>query len=184
MRRKLFVSLVAFWTCVGAAAPWTPDPGRSQLGFVATYDGVEFEALFRSYQTVFQFDPEQLDASRIEVVVDLGSVDSASADRDEGMRDTEWFDVASHPQARFVSTKFTSLGDDRYEVRGDLTIKEITHPIALPFTWAAATNEAHFTGSTTVKRTDFRIGTGEWETDETIGFAVRIVVALVLVRQS
>ncbi|MDH3640106.1 MAG: YceI family protein [Gammaproteobacteria bacterium] len=182
MKKILVASLLALWTSVGVAAQWTPDPDRSRFGFVATYEGAGFKANFGQYKTSIQFDPSQLDTSAIEVTVNLVSVDSASADRDEGMQDSEWFDVAKHPQATFVSTGFSALGGDQFEVSGNLTIKDITRPIVIPFTWEATANEARFNGETVVKRTDFKIGTGEWEKDETIGFDVKIVVALVLTR--
>ncbi|MDH3280336.1 MAG: YceI family protein [Gammaproteobacteria bacterium] len=182
MKKLLVASLLALWTSIGIAAPWTPDPGRSRLGFVATYEGTGFETVFREYRASIQFDPKQLDTSAIEVTVNLDSVDSASTDRDEGMRDSEWFDVANHPQATFVSTGFSAHGGDQFEVKGNLTIKDTTLPIVIPFTWQTEADEARFTGETVVKRTDFKIGTGEWEKDETIGFDVKIVIALILTR--
>lgn len=182
MSKLVLALLLGSWAALSSAAQWAPDPERSRLGFIATYEETGFEAVFREYRASINFDPQQLDTSTIEVTVNLASVDSASADRDEGMRDSEWFDVANHPQASFVSTGFAARSADQFEVQGDLTIKDITLPIAIPFTWRAEAGEARFTGETTVNRTAFKIGTGEWEKDDTIGFEVKITVALVLTR--
>lgn len=164
------------------AVDWTVDHTQSKLGFVATYDGVGFTTQFEKFDATIHFDPKALETSQFRVTVSLGSVNSRSTDRDEGMQDTEWFDVAHYPEATFVSKQVTKNGDDEFAVTGDLSIKDISREIVFPFKWTATDNGAKLIGETIVKRTDFKIGTGEWEKDETIGFDVKVIVGLILTR--
>jgi polyisoprenoid-binding protein YceI len=167
-------------SATAAATEWIVDNDQSQLGFVATYDGVGFDTRFERFDTRIRFDPQQLEEGYIDVVVDITSVNSDSADRDEGMLGFEWFNAEKFPQARFVSTGFRHIEAGAFEVAGRLTIKGITHSIVLPFVWNEVDNGAQLKGKTILQRTDFKIGIGEWATDPIIGFEVDIVVDLYL----
>ena len=72
----------------------------------------------------------------------------------------------------------TEAGDGGYTVTGDLTIKGISKPISLGFTWEVSDKTVRLHGKGAVKRTDFKIGSGDWEEDGTIGFDVQIVFNL------
>ena len=113
-----------------------------------------------------------------DVVVDITSVNSDSADRDQGMLGSEWFNTEKFPQARFISTGFYETGAGAFEATGRLTIKGISQDIGLPFAWRGNTHGARLKGQTSLQRTDYKIGIGEWETDPIIGFEVEIVVDL------
>ncbi len=178
LTRAATVLICSVLSAAAAATEWIVDNDRSRLGFIATYDGVGFDTRFERFDTRIRFDPQQLENGLFDVVVDIASVNSDSADRDAGMLDLEWFDAEKFPQARFVSTGFRQTGAGAFEASGRLTVKGITRSIALPFTWNDAGNGARLKGKTLLQRTDFKIGTGEWATDPIIGFEVAVVVDL------
>ena len=158
---------------------WHVRYDESKVGFVATYDEIPFEGRFEDFDADISFDPRALDQATFNVNVAVASVNSDSPDRDEGMLEQDWFDVTQHPNSSFTSTTFAKLeGTDRYEVMGDLRIKGITKPVTLVFTWEASEKSVRLFGQTHVKRTDFKVGTGDWEDDDTIGFDVQIVFDL------
>jgi polyisoprenoid-binding protein YceI len=162
-----------------AAHEWTPREG-GRLGFVASWEGIEFEGVFHEFDAAVSFDPADLPGSRFDVKVDVTSADTQSADRDEGLADPEWFDYAKYPQATFESSSIKSIGDGKYEAAGKLTIKGVTHDITFPFAWEEHDRAAHLTGHTVLRRTDYHIGEGEWAEDDTVGFDVRVKVDLTL----
>lgn len=162
------------------AGEWRVDAANSSIGFTATYDEIPFDGSFREFDARIRFDPHAVDDSRFEVEVDIVSIDSNSPDRDEGMLTPEWFDPERHPAARFESRGFRSAGDDGFQADGDLSIKGITRPVTVFFSWTPSNGSARLAGNTRVKRTDFKIGTGDWHEDDTIGFDVEIVFDLML----
>ncbi len=163
---------------VAHPADWIAEPGLSRLGFIATYDGVAFEAQFRRFTASIHFDPDRSNEGAMEVSVDMASIDSNSVDRDEAMRGQEWLDSARFPTSHFVSTAVRQTGPQRFEALGHLTVKDIGQAIRVPFTWSRSAEGARLQGMTSLRRTDFQIGTGEWATDHTIGFDVKVVVDL------
>ena len=163
------------------AGVWRVDYDASSVGFIATYDEIPFEGRFEEFESVVHFDPSALDQASFKVNIVVASVNTDSPDRDEGMLEQEFFDAPQYPNATFTSTAFTKSTDkDGYEVIGDLIIKGISKPVSLGFTWEESDNAVRLQGQGVVRRTDFEIGTGDWEEDDTIGFNVRIVFDLSL----
>jgi len=174
--------LLLFVGCIHApswAVDWQVNYDQSRLGFIASYDEIEFDGRFEEFVGDIDFDPEAIQDSSFNVSVVISSVNSDSPDRDEGMLMEDWFDAQRYPNASFVSSGFEKADTpDAYRAGGDLTIKGISAPVVLDFTWTRTGDSARLRGRSAVKRTDFAIGTGDWETDDTIGFDVTIVFDL------
>jgi polyisoprenoid-binding protein YceI len=141
------------------AIDWTLDQEQSQLTFQGTQGGAPFEGSFERFSAEISLDPEDLTTSSIAVRIDTASASSGSPERDGALPGADWFDVASHPEASFTSTAI-SLTDDGYSADGTLTIKGTALPTTLPFTLTIADKTAHATGSLTIDRGDFGVGTG------------------------
>jgi len=74
-------------------------------------------------------DPTQ---SSVNVAIDTASVESGTEDRDNHLRSPDFFDVESYPTMDFRSTGVEAVGDS-YRLNGNLTIKDVTRPVALEF---------------------------------------------------
>jgi polyisoprenoid-binding protein YceI len=171
--------------CVAASLPaqaardWTVHDG-SKLGFTASWEGIDFDGVFHHFDATIAFDPSDLASSRFDVKIDVTSADTQSSDRDEALADPEWFDYKGHPQATFVSSAFKAIDGGRYEATGTLTIKGVAKELSFPFAWEQQADTAHLKGETSVMRTDFHIGEGEWAADDTVGFKVGVRIDLTL----
>jgi polyisoprenoid-binding protein YceI len=165
------------------ASDWQVDQQASTIGFVATYDEIPFEGYFTDFTADIRFDPASPTAGSFKVNISIVSVDTNSTDRDEGMMEADWFDTVQFPRAGFSSTAFERLDSgNEFVVTGELTIKGITRPVKLEFTWVETGPSARLKGQANVKRSDFKLGAGDWAEDDTIGFEVRIVFDLKLAR--
>jgi polyisoprenoid-binding protein YceI len=85
------------------------------------------------------------------------------------------------PVAHFASTSFRSLGGDRYEVAGKLSLKGVTRDIVVPIVVkpdAAGTRTAE--GVFSLKRLEYGIGEGEWADTGTVADDIRVRVRVVL----
>lgn len=89
---------------------------------------------FNSFSGEFSYDEGNPSATRINVDIDVASVDSNHAERDKHLRGEDFFDVKNYPKASFVSTGFKDLGDDKAELKGDLTLHGVTKPITIAVT--------------------------------------------------
>lgn len=97
---------------------------------------------------------------KIDVTISAASIDTRTEARDTHLRSADFFDVATYPEIRFVSTKATPTKDG-YKLTGDLTIKGVTKSITLDVTeegsgvdpWGNV--KASFSASGKFNRTDF-----------------------------
>lgn len=161
------------------AADYVQAPG-STLTFATRYQGEVFVGKMPGFATKLSFDPGKPGASRLEVTIPLAGVSIDNPDGTETLRSGPFFDVARFPQARFVATKFRSLGGNRYAADGTLTLRGQTKPVTLGFTWAPGAKPV-LTGAATVRRLDFGVGGGEWADTELIPNEVAVSTRVVFV---
>jgi polyisoprenoid-binding protein YceI len=164
-----------------AAPSWAVNKDESTVGFTAKWEDVPFDGVFHRYEAeTLQFTPDDLDTSRFAVTVDVTTADTDNRDRDEAMADPDWFHFAQYRRAQFQSTGFEAIGDNRFEVTGKLTIKDVTRTIQFPFTWKRQGDTAQLTGEMTMDRRDFNIGEGQWSSGRLIRPTVTVRVDLQL----
>jgi len=68
---------------------------------------------------------------RVELTIDLTSVDTGVDHLNHHLQETDFFDAAKYPTATFVGEEFRFDGDDVSQVRGQLTLKGRTRPVTL-----------------------------------------------------
>jgi polyisoprenoid-binding protein YceI len=111
---------------------WTIDTVHSHVGFsvkhmmVATVRG-----RFTGYRGALRLDPSDFTRSSFEGEIDVASIDTGNADRDNHLRTNDFFAAQNHPKISFKSTGIEAKGEGEYVVRGDLTIRGVTRPVAL-----------------------------------------------------
>ncbi len=134
---KLALCLVLpifLWGHIGAAAAadYVIDPEHTSIHFrVGHFHFSRVQGRFNRIRGTFSFDPAKPEASKVHVVVDVGSIDTNHQARDDHMRDPSFFDVARYPNAVFRSTGVTVTGARSGLVQGDLTILGVTIPVVL-----------------------------------------------------
>jgi polyisoprenoid-binding protein YceI len=76
------------------------------------------------------FDPANPEATKVEAVIEVGSISTREADRDAHLKSADFFDVEKFPEITFKSTVLASHGEG-HKVTGDLTIRGVTKTITL-----------------------------------------------------
>lgn len=141
---------------------WTIDTAHSSVTFSAKHMMV---TTVRGSMTIrdfdLDFDPDNLAASSVRVVLDAASIDTNQQMRDDHLRSADFLDVANHPDITFRSTEIVPAGGDDYEIRGDLTIRGTTRPVVLKAEYAGTVTNmqggksAGFSATTKINREDF-----------------------------
>jgi polyisoprenoid-binding protein YceI len=112
------------------AGTWNIDPVHSHIGFMARHLMVsKVRGSFTKFegQIVTATDPLQSTAT---ATIETTSFDTGNEQRNSDVKGENFLDVASHPTMTYRSTGVRREGDETV-VDGDLTIKGITHPVAL-----------------------------------------------------
>jgi polyisoprenoid-binding protein YceI len=78
------------------------------------------------------YDPQDVTKSSVDANIKVSTINTANENRDKDLRGPNFFDTDKYPEARFVSKKIEKRGDQLVAI-GDLTIKDVTKQIELPF---------------------------------------------------
>ena len=158
------------------AAPWRVDEAASRVGFAFTQAGAESQGAFRDFAAEIDFDPKAPKTSSVRAVIEVASITTENAKRDAVVKGPEWLGAEAYPEAIFQSTAFAAKGGDRYEVQGNLTLKGETRRVALPMQIAVEGDTATASGTITIDRTAYGVGTDQWAANLVVGKEVGIVL--------
>ena len=154
---------------------------RSEIRFVAKQAGGSVEGRFRKWKANVDFRPKDLANSKAAFEIELASIDLASEETETEIRRPAWFDTAKFPIARFESASVRSVGGDRYEIDGRLSMKGITRDVSVPVALRKdAGGNSVAEGQFTVKRLDYKVGEGMWADTSAIADDVVIRIRMVL----
>jgi polyisoprenoid-binding protein YceI len=77
------------------------------------------------------FDADNPKASKVEATIDVNSLHTRDEQRDGHLKSADFFDTASFPEIKFVSTSVEPDGHHEYLVKGDMTLHGVTKEVAL-----------------------------------------------------
>ena len=149
-------------------------PQQSAIGFEFRQMGVPVKGGFKRFTTQLAFDPARPEAASAQIEIDLASIDAGSPEADDESAGKLWFNRSAYPKATFVSSQIRTLGSNRYEMRGTLTLKGKSRDISVPVSFTPGKNAALFDGAFILKRLDFGIGEGMWADVATVANEVQV----------
>jgi polyisoprenoid-binding protein YceI len=168
-----------------AAGTWTLQKDTSRIGFTAFQRKQPVEGSFGKFDAEIVFDEDELAASRVNVEIDAASINTGHKDRDATLRGSSFFDVKQWPSASFESDELVHKGGDSYEAQGQLTIRDVSKDVTLPFELTIKDHPqeqglllAEADGEITISRLEFGIGQGEFASTSTVGEEVVIRIEI------
>ncbi len=170
-----------------AGRHYTLDAARSSLQFTFLQAGARNSGRFPRFAVALDFPGADPAGGRLDVLVEVAALDTGDKDRDDILKSDELFAVKKFPQARFSATQIarTAAG---FEAAGNLTIRGVTRPASVPFTFREATEGGaavgYMAGKTVVRRLDYGVGQGEWKATDQAGNEVTVSFSLRLTRAS
>lgn len=183
MRRMAPVVLLAlvFGWLSSAQAVEYKDVNRtaSQISFTFQQFGQRVYGTFSEFEGTLTFDTQKPEAAHALLKIQLASIDAGSSDANDELQRASWFDTATYPVGVYESTGATALGDNRYKITGNLTIKGITQPVDIDVVLKEQSGIGVFDGEFVLKRADFKIGEGEWAGNSVVSDAINIKFKMV-----
>lgn len=177
-----FLVVLFAGTALPAAADecYSVDPSSSRVSFELKQAGSPFRGAFRRFGG--EFCIAQGRVARIDVWLEPASVDTGLPEIDAALNEKEFFDVRRHPRIAFASESVQVRGD-RQVARGTLTIKEKRRTADVPFRLGETGGKPVVSGSFTLERLDYGIGTGEWSDTRWLGGEVKVDFSATLSRR-
>jgi polyisoprenoid-binding protein YceI len=140
------------------------DAAHSRLGFVARHAMVtKVRGAFNDFEGTAHLDGSDPSKSYASVTIDVASIDTRQAQRDDHLRTNDFFDAPTYPKITFVSTAAEKVGAETFRMTGDLTIKDVTKVVSIDFQYNGSATDPYgnhrvgFEGSTVINRKDFGV---------------------------
>jgi polyisoprenoid-binding protein YceI len=117
-----------------AADTYSVDPAHAAVSFKIEHMGLSWtHGRFNDIAGQFRVDADNPSASRFELTIKTGSLDTANKKRDEHLASPDFFNSKQYPVISFKSTAVKAV-DDGLEVTGDLTLHGETKPVTFLLT--------------------------------------------------
>ena len=173
------------------AEKWQVDKDHSNIYFEIRHTYAMVRGQFNDFTGNVNFNPESPETSSVEFEVKTASVDTEIIKRDEHLRTADFFDAAKYPVMTFKSESIKPVSGDKYEMKGDLTVKDVTKSVTLPFTYFGmrenpiepGTQVAGFETEFTINRLEYHVGTGKFFETGVVGDKVNVLVTLELLKK-
>jgi len=167
---------------------WIPDKAHSEVAFSVLHMSLAMvRGRFGNIGGSVVLDEADITKSTVNIMIDVSSVDTGVAPRDADLKSDHFFDVAKYPTAIFTTTSVAKAGAGLI-VAGKLTLHGVTKPVVLnvdsprgPLTSMDKKPHYGFTATTTLKRSDFGIGTKY--PDAMIGDDIKLTIDLDVAKQ-
>lgn len=147
-------------TTPSLAGTYTIDTAHTQIGFTARHAMVtKVRGAFNEFDGTAVIAENVADSS-VRLTIAAASIDTRNDDRDGHLKSDDFLSAETFPNLTFVSTAVTQQGDV-FEITGDLTIKDVTQSLTIPFEFQGAATDPFgnhrigFEGSVAISRKDF-----------------------------
>lgn len=121
-------------SAIGAPKQFTLDLGHAYVGFEAEHLGYSKTiGEFKKYDGTFMIDEEKPENSKISFTVDVTSLDSNHANRDEHLLNADFFNVSEFKTMTFESSRVEMLSPYHGKLHGNFTMLGMKKPLTLDF---------------------------------------------------
>lgn len=111
---------------------WAIDAIHSEIHFKVKHLMINtVTGSFKKFDATLENGTDDFSDAKISFTADIASIDTGMEMRDNHLKSDDFFNAEKYPQLKFESTSFTKTGDDKYKLKGNITIRETTKPVEL-----------------------------------------------------
>lgn len=160
----------AFFILAGIIAPlamfaqtnWKIDPAHSSVNFTVTHLVIsEVEGSFKEFNGSISTSSADFENAQIEFSVNVSSINTNNDMRDNHLRSADFFDAAKFPKMTFKSKSFKKVSGNKYELTGDLSIRDVTKSVKFEVTYGGTAKDGYgntkagFKAKSVINRIDY-----------------------------
>ncbi|MHA4806913.1 DUF5723 family protein [Flavitalea flava] len=176
MKTKSIILMSTILAGLTFAGNWSADTSKAKIMFSVKGPFGTVHGSFSGLKTTIQFNEKDLTGSSISASIEATTVSTGIGLRNSDLRKKEeWLNAEKFPQISFHSKKIEKKATG-YSALGDLTLKGITKPIEIPFSFSADGASGLFKGQFTINRHDYNLGKSGGSVGEIITINLQVPV--------
>jgi len=144
------------------AGNWSLDAVHSNVKFTVSHLVIsEVDGHFKMFDGTMTNAKADFTDAKIEFTVDVASISTDNSMRDDHLKSDDFFNAAKFPKMKFVSKSFKKVSGNKYELAGDLTIRDVTKPVIFAVTYGGIVKDPYgniktgFKAKSTINRKTF-----------------------------
>jgi polyisoprenoid-binding protein YceI len=127
---SLSILVLSFTNILALEGKYKLDPGHAKVGFSVSHMVISnVEGRFTKFDGSLN-SGKKLSDLKIDVKIDVASVNTDDKDRDDHLKSPDFFDLAKFPNITFESTQVSGT-ENNLKIKGKLTIKDKTQEVVL-----------------------------------------------------
>lgn len=169
-------AILATAVSTDAQTKWNFDNAHTKVEFTVQHLVIsEVTGNFKTFEGSVSSPSEDFSGSNINFSVDIASINTDNEMRDNHLKSDDFFNAEKFPKMTFKSTSFKKVSGNKYELKGDLTIRDVTKAVTFDVTYNGIANDpwgntkAGFKLKGQINRFDYNL---KWNTLTEIGGAV------------
>jgi len=134
MRNLKFLAAILVLVSISlfSQTTWTMDKAHTKVGFSITHMVItSVEGFFKDYDAKITSKDDDFSTAGIDFTINTNSIFTDNEKRDNHLRSDDFFNAEKYPQLIFKSKLIKKVGEDKYKLVGDFTIRDVTKEIEL-----------------------------------------------------
>jgi len=127
-----------------AAVTWSVDAVHSNVKFTVTHLVIsEVDGAFKIFDGSMTSEKEDFSDAKISFSVDVATINTDNEMRDNHLKGDDFFNADKFRKMNFESTSFKNISGNKYELKGNLTIRDVTKPITFQVTYGGTVKDPY-----------------------------------------
>ena len=156
--KKFFAAIILFTVASTGFSFAQTAVSHSVISFKIKNLGINTNGTIGGLQADVHFNPADLATSTLTATVDVATLNTDNNSRDEHLKSEDFFDLAKYPKISLKSVSFKHKSGDSYIGTFNLTIKDKTKQLDIPFTYVDKGSALAFNSAFKINRRDFGVG--------------------------
>ena len=124
------LTILATGSLMAQKTGWTLDKAHSSIGFSVRHMVIsEVTGNFKDFDLSFTSSKDDYSDATVDASIKVASINTDSERRDGHLKTDDFFNAEKFPQIKFKSTSFEKVGESKYKITGNLTIRDVTKKV-------------------------------------------------------
>ena len=132
---SVLIAMLVATAFVSAQTNWKLDNAHSSITFTVRHMVIsEVTGSFKDFTVALKSSKDDFSDAEVQSTIKVGSLSTDNAMRDGHLKSDDFFNADKFPEINFKSTSFEKLGENKYKITGDLTIRDVTKNVTFDAT--------------------------------------------------
>jgi polyisoprenoid-binding protein YceI len=132
----LFITMLAVSSLFAQKSGWNLDKAHSSVGFSIKHMVIsEVTGNFKDFDISFKSSKSDFTDASVDATIKVASINTDNEKRDSHLRTDDFFNAEKFPEIKFKSASFEKVGENKYKITGDLTIRDVTKKVTFDATY-------------------------------------------------